>query len=124
MFTIKTKLGNSEIHGIGVFADEFISKGTLIWKYQKYFDTTISDEEFERLPKLTQDFLLFYGYYNKEEGGYVLCGDNARFTNHSKKPMMQMVNITDSISIQDINMGDEITEDYEFFDEKCNLKNI
>ena len=124
MFTVKTKLGNSEIHGIGVFADEFISKGTILWKYQKNFDITITDEEYLKLPKLAQDFFIYYGYYSKAEGGYVLCGDNARFTNHSKAPMMQMLNVTDSIAMRDINIGDEITEDYEYFDEKHDLKNI
>jgi SET domain-containing protein len=124
MFTVKTKLGKSKIEGTGVFAEEFVPKGTLIWKYQEGFDSTTSDEQFEKLPKLAQDYLLHYGYYNKAEGGYVLCGDDARFTNHSSTPKMQALNKTDSIAIEDINIGEEITEDYNYFDEQAHLKGI
>jgi len=33
MFLVKTYLDKSKIRGIGLFADEFIPKGTLIWKF-------------------------------------------------------------------------------------------
>lgn len=124
MFTVKTKIEKSEIHGIGVFADEFIPNGTVIWKYQENFDITLSNEQFEQLPKSAQEFFVHYGHYSKAEGGYVLCGDNARFTNHSKSPAMQMLTVTDSVAVRDINIGEEITEDYEYFDEKYKLKNM
>lgn len=122
MFTTKTRLEKSAIHGIGVFADEFVAKGTIIRKYQDNFDITLSDKQFEQLPKIAQEYVLFYWYYNKNEGGHILCGDNARFTNHSKEPNMAVLNLTDSIAIKDIQVGDEITEDYFNFDEKSNLK--
>ncbi len=41
MLLVKTKIGQSNISGIGVFADEFIPKGTVIWRYQEGFDQMI-----------------------------------------------------------------------------------
>lgn len=38
MLLIKTKLELSKIHGVGLFADEFIAKGTKIWEYRPNFD--------------------------------------------------------------------------------------
>lgn len=122
MFTVKTKIKESAIHGIGVFADEFVPQGYVIWRYQQNFDTTINDEQFVELPKIAQEYLLHYGHYSKDEGGYVLCGDSGRFTNHSKTPNIQMLNVTETIAIKDIEIGEEITEDYYFFDESVNLK--
>lgn len=124
MFTVKTKLDKSNIHGIGVFAEEFVSKGTVIYKYLEGFDIIYSDEQYIKLPEHIRDYILHYGYYSKDEGGYVLCGDDGRFVNHSTDPNIQMYNRTDTIAIKDINIGDEITEDYYFFDEKANLKNL
>lgn len=123
MLTIKTKIKESKINGFGIFADEFVKAGTLVWKYQDNFDVTISDEEFLSIPKIAQDYLIHYGYYNKNEGGYILCGDNAKFTNHSDTPNTKMLDdSSDAIAIKDIQIGDEITEDYYHFDNLANKK--
>ena len=123
MLIPKTKLKKSEIHGFGIFADEFIAKGTIIWDYKEGFDLTINDENFSMLPENTQEFLLYYGFYNKKDGGYILCSDNARFTNHSRNPNCIMpegeIYITAS---RDIEIGEEITENYYSYDEKTEQK--
>ena len=36
--TVKTIIKESDIHGIGLFADEFIPKGTKIWEFTPNFD--------------------------------------------------------------------------------------
>ena len=38
MLYVKTKIGQSKIHGMGLFADQFIKKGTIIWKFTPGFD--------------------------------------------------------------------------------------
>lgn len=122
MFTIKTYLASSSIDGIGVFADEFISCGSVIWRFQDGFDVIVNDDKFAGLPKIAQDWIIHYGYYNKSEGGYVLCMDNAKYTNHSVAPNMKAVDKpitveTLSVTTRDIHKGEEITEDYYNFDE-------
>lgn len=117
MLTIKTNIKNSSIHGIGLFAAEYIPKWTIVRKFQENFDQRRSDEDFKKLPKLVQENIIFYWYYNKEEWWYILDGDNSRFTNHSKKPNIEKLNNTETITIKDIKIGDEIMEDYDNFDQ-------
>lgn len=122
MFTVKTFLGKSKINGLGSMADEFIPKGTIIWKFVENFDIKINDQEFKELPEIAQEFFLHFAYYNKEEGGYILCGDNARYTNHSSDPNMKTLDLTSSIATKDIQKDEEITEDYYNFDEFAKMK--
>jgi len=122
MFTIKTKLGVSEIHGIGVFVEEFVPAGKVMWEYLADFDMIYTDSEFKELPESVKEFILHYAYYNKSEGGHVLCGDHARFTNHSKNPNTKSAGLYDVVATRDIAIGEEITEDYRTFDELCHFK--
>ncbi len=117
MLTIRTNIKNSSIHGIWLFAEEYISKWTIVRRFQENFDQRRSDEDFETLPKLVQENILFYWYYNKEEWWYILDWDNSRFTNHSKEPNIAKLNNTETIAIKDIKIGDEIVEDYDNFDQ-------
>lgn len=118
MFTVKTKVDRSLINGLGVFSCEFVPKNTIIWKYQEGFDQTITEEEFNNLPEIAKNFIKFYRYLNKAQGGHILCADNARYVNHSKYDANILTCSIDSCkSIKDIEIGDEITEDYYGFDE-------
>ncbi len=49
MLLVKTRNGKSTIEGIGCFADQFIPKGTVIWRYLDGFDQKIAPEEMARL---------------------------------------------------------------------------
>jgi SET domain-containing protein len=122
MFTVKTNLEKSPINGLGCMAAENIPKGTIIWKFQENFDVILDDKQFNELPKIAQDFIFHFGYYNKKEGGYILCMDNAKYTNHSFDPNMKMIDNIQSIAIKDIKEGEEITEDYFGFDELATMK--
>ena len=103
-------------------AGEYIPKGKIVWVFQENFDLCISDEEFERLPEKAKEHISIYGYLSELEGGYILCMDNAKYTNHSSEPNMQMVDKFHSIAIRDIKEGEEITEDYFYFDELAHQK--
>lgn len=124
MFIFKTHIKQSGIHGIGVFASEFIPKGKIIWKFQEGFDIKITQSQYNELPIIAKEHFNFFGYFNEKEGGWVLCTDNAKYTNHSSTPNMRMLDTVDSISTRDIKEGEEITEDYFVFDEKASEKNL
>jgi len=60
MMCVKTRLGLSKIHGIGLFADEFIQKETIIWKFTPGFDMKFTKEQIKKFPKQVQDYLKIY----------------------------------------------------------------
>ncbi len=122
MFIYKTELRESKIDGMGVFALEFIPCGSVIWKFQKNFDVRITETQIKQLPIQAIEYIQHYGYYSKKEGGFILCMDNAKYTNHSSIPNMRMVVAINSIATKDINIGEEITEDYFVFDELAHDK--
>lgn len=124
MLLVKTKIGPSPIHGTGIFADELIPKGTRIWEYREGVDSRFDDKFLETLPEPAQKQMLNYAYKNPRTGLYVLCGDDARFFNHSDTPntedlefdggLVQGEGIT--IAAKDIQPGEEIVSDYRSFD--------
>jgi len=109
MNLVKTYIDRSPIEGIGLFAAEFIPKGTLIWEIGD-IDRIMSRDEFlsleESLPQVARDYLLRYSY-DDEDGVVILCGDDAKYTNHS-----YVANTDGEYALQDIHVGEEITCDY------------
>jgi len=120
MLLVKTKLDISGIHGIGLFAAEFIPKNTVIWKFNRLIDLRCPEEEIEKLSESSRRQIQKYSYREKHTGLYVLCGDDARFFNHSQNP-----NCFDfyhdkeqdlTVALRDIKPGEELTCDYALFD--------
>lgn len=120
MIIVKTKIKNSKIHGIGLFADEFIPKGTIIWKFEKDFDLMISDNKKCSLPKLTQEFIDFFYFYDNQFE-WIILGDNARFINHSDKPNTDSKEFMFTKANKDIKKGEEIFENYYDFNGRTSL---
>jgi SET domain-containing protein len=110
MLIVKTKIKASQLHGIGLFADEFIPKGTLIFK-ESIFTKKFTEQEYEELPQLQQDFIKHYGYFL--DGIWKLSIDNDRFMNHSYTPNTGEPDYETTISLVDINIDEEITCNYD-----------
>ena len=116
MLTIKTKINISTIEGIGLFADQYIPKGTVVWKFDPSIDLVLSKEEIDRLSKPSQEQFYKYAYLDKERGKYLLCGDDARFFNHSPKPNCDETIDNDlTIAMHNIEAGEELTINYKEF---------
>lgn len=122
MLVVKTKIGQSKIEGIGLFADQYIPKGTITWKFNPKFDIYFDPVEVEGMSELQKDLIIRFAYLSKKSGKYVYSIDNTRFTNHSTNP-----NIAEdekdsenaeicTIAIRDILMGEEMTIDYRVID--------
>ena len=116
MLLVKTRIGSSRIHGIGVFAEERIKQGQVVWVLDDRFDTRIPVSQLSALPKLVSVFLRTYGYQEIHEGErtLVLCGDHARHMNHSDHPNLVEAEVT--FAARDIERGEELTCDYFTFD--------
>jgi len=121
MMYVKTKIGPSKINGIGLFADEFIPKETVIWKFNPLIDLCLSKSDLRKLSLASQEQLHKYTYLDSNKKKYVLCGDDARFFNHSKNPNCKDVKTYShdkddkTIAIKDIKKGEELTCDYHVF---------
>jgi hypothetical protein len=121
MLMVKTRLGPSDIAGIGLFAAEDIPKGSVTWRFMGDFDRLLTHQEIDRLPEPARSNLLDHVYLNDASGQFVLCADNARFMNHADDPNTVGVHESGAIegydiATRDIPAGEEMTCDYRSFD--------
>lgn len=125
MLLVETKIGPSNISGIGLFANQFISKGTPTWKFKPGFDLKIDKGELANLSEPAKEQVLNYAYLSPNTGKYILCFDDARFFNHSDNPNCVGASPTDDgidIAARDIQAGEELTCNYKEFDQDVDYK--
>jgi uncharacterized protein len=99
--------------GYGVFATQFIPKGTIIWVLDE-LDQKLEEAYVRSIDPIRRQQLIKYCYRDKK-GRYVLCWDVARYMNHSFKPNCISTVYEFELAIQDIYPGEELTEDYGYF---------
>jgi hypothetical protein len=121
MLLVKTKAGPSAIHGIGCMADQFIPKGTMIWRYVEGFDQKVPPAHVSRLSEVARETFFKYSYLSRKGDFYVLCFDDARFFNHSFSPNVIEVDGSDhdeafDVAARDIHPGEELTCHYGSFE--------
>ncbi len=129
MLVIKTEVRNSPIHGIGLYAAEFVPKDGLIWKFAPVVDLTFSARQLRRMDRCVQEFLYVYSYLDRALQKYILSFDHDRFTNHSDVPntisrYRHKKDVGITIAARDILPGEEITGDYSEFDRAWRKKLI
>ncbi|MCC3419326.1 MAG: hypothetical protein JGK12_14930 [Microcoleus sp. PH2017_01_SCD_O_A] len=112
MLLVQTKLGISSIHGIGLFAAQFIPKGTVTWEYSPYFDTSYEEADIERMSPSAKEQFLKYAYFDKLLCRYVLCFDDQRFINHFSESPNILSSLRRDVAARDIYEGEELVCDY------------
>lgn len=128
MLQIKTKVNKSKIHGFGLFADEFVPKGALIWKFTPGFDQKFTEEQVEELSKsklnkiskLKKKYFEKYAYWCEKHNKYIFPIDDAKYFNHSKNPnslseYKKGEKEVLTFAIKDIKKGEEITDSYDAY---------
>ncbi len=115
MLRVKTKLGQSKIEGVGLFADEFIAAGTVTWQYDPEFDPSFDKEAVERIPEHVRDQFMKYSYFDHKLNKYILCSDDQRFINHSNTPNILSTPAMDTAKY-DIQKGEELFCDYTHYE--------
>jgi uncharacterized protein len=113
MLLVNTYIDKSPIHGIGVFAGEFICKDRKIWRFVFGFDRYYTRKRLAKLPKPARDFIKLHGYQWKNE--ILLSMDYDTFMNHSENPNTYYKNGY-VLARNDIRKGAEITNDYRAFE--------
>lgn len=126
MLLIKTKIWPSKIEGIWLFADQFIPKWTEIWRFTPNFDLKFTKEEILKFPPLLQEYFNTYARLSKKSWKYCFSSDHWKFFNHSKNDynvLSAYHNEEEEVvtkAIRDIEIGEELTDDYSSFEEWFN----
>jgi hypothetical protein len=96
--------------GHGVFATQFIPRGTITWALDE-FDQILSPDRVLSLPNLSREIIERYAYVDAA-GDYVLCWDLGRYVNHACRPTSRGVGPHIEIAVRDIRPGEQLTSDY------------
>lgn len=120
MMLVPVRADRSAIHGLGLFANAFIPRGTPVWRFQPGFDRTFAPAEFAGLPAEAQAHLRHFGYLDLASGHWFLGGDLSVFMNHGPVPNTGAPKSVGSAgltcALRDIHEGEELTCDYRSFD--------
>lgn len=114
MLLIKTKIKPSEIDGVGLFADEFVPKGAVVWESSlPNLDINLTEQQFQNLTENEKEYFLHYGYHDKKTGHYFLTFDNTRFINHASDENITLdIQLDKLVAKRNIQAGEEITHNY------------
>ena len=133
MLFVKTKIGPSKIQGIGLFADENIAKGTLVYEVCLYLGRYLDIVEWtedewnvleQQLNEKSFKQIKRYTYKYREDNSYNFELDDTRFINHSDKPNIAEDAKGKDIAICDIKKGEEILINYKTFYDKDYFEEI
>jgi hypothetical protein len=100
---------------VGLFAAADLRENSVIWEFLEGVDWRIGPDELALFPEPFQSRLRHY-LYQEDSGLYVLCGDNAKYMNHSEDPNCDDGDGELTVSRRQIAMGEELTCDYRLFD--------
>jgi SET domain-containing protein len=113
-YKVEVKVATNPEMGLGLFASEPIKKGSVVWEFLEGIDIRISKERLEKLDDAQKEYFDKYGWFKDDDHLYSSC-DLTNFTNHSYQANLKVIdNVV--IAIQDINVGDELFENYQEFD--------
>jgi hypothetical protein len=114
MLLVPTELRASQIHGVGVFLLAPVQKGGVVWRFSSRIDRVYTEDEFNTLPALLQDFIKTYACWHEGLRLYKLSGDNLRHCNHSDTTNLVTAGgpFGDGVARFDLESGTELTEDY------------
>lgn len=125
MIHIKYKLKSSELHGIGLFADQPIKKGDLIYTASPLLDLNITQEQFDSLEQKEKDEIRWWGFFDQPSQMWHVDFDVSKFINHSNEATVTQDsshNEARLVSSRDIESGEELTQNYLEFESRGDLE--
>jgi SET domain-containing protein len=126
MIHIKYKLDKSDIHGIGLFADEDLSMGQLIYTESPLLDVNISEAQFDSLSENEKREIKYWGFNIGDKGIWHVDFDVSKFINHAKDGTATQDSSHKEaylIATRDVKKGEELTQNYLEFESEADLKN-
>lgn len=125
MIHIKYKLDRSNKHGIGLFADENLKKGTLIYTASPLLDVNITNEQFNTLSDREKEEFQWWGFFDEPSQRWHVDFDVSKFINHSTEgTVTQDKNHAEAylVTSRDVEKGEELTQNYLEFESEADLK--
>lgn len=122
MLMVKTRIAQSPVHGIGLYAAQFIPKGTVTWRFMPGLDLIVPEDVLLQLSEPARIQFLNYCYVDKFTKNFILCFDDERFINHSTDNYNIIQSHIDNeiegveLAARDIQEGEELICNYEEFD--------
>ena len=118
MLLVPTVVRPSPIAGLGLFSAGPIPAGTTIWVFNQGVDWRFDRRQLDAFPDGYRE-LLEHWSYEEVEGVFVLCGDNAKFMNHSFDPNCLDLPPEITVTRRAIEADEELTCDYRMIDVSC-----
>jgi hypothetical protein len=111
---IKTYVSKSKIEGLGLFSNQFVGKGEVVWKHDIVLDGFISEEDFEANSNnnALSDHFNHFLCYDKNIGSFIRACDNVNWINHSNNPNLDSPNKYIHYANKDIHQNEELTLNY------------
>jgi len=125
MIHIKYKLDKSALHGVGLFADEDIAKGQVIYTPSPALDVNITQEQFDSLDEKEKTEIRWWGFFDEPTQKWHVDFDVSHFINHSSNgTVSQDPSHSDAylVATRDIKAGEELTQDYLEFETEEDLR--
>src|SRR3989344_2260418 len=129
MILEKTKDKESKIHGPGLFADQFIPKGTESWLFTPGVDLKFTREHVLSFSEFLQIYIYKYSWRSKKSKLYCFPSDEGKFFNHSEASNV-LSEYRDNeeevvtVAIKDIPAGEEILDNYNLFEDEKSDGNV
>lgn len=125
MIHINYKLKASDLHGVGLFTDQPLQKGTLVYTASPLLDVNITQEQFDTLSQKEKDEILWWGFFDEPSQLWHVDFDVSKFINHSYDPTLTQAAGHDDaylIATKDIDAGEELTQNYLEFESSEDLQ--
>ena len=125
MIHIKYTLDKSDKHGIGLFANQDIKKGELVYTASPILDMNITQEQFDSLDEREKKEVLWWGFFDEPSQMWHVDFDVSKFVNHSYDASLTQDPDRDEaylVATRDIAVGEELTQNYLEFESQEDLE--
>lgn len=125
MIHVKYKLDRSDKHGIGLFTDEDLKDGQLVYTASPLLDINITQKQFDSLTDHEKKEFQWWGFFDESSQRWHVDFDVSKFINHSRVgTVTQDKGHKEAylVTTRDVKKGEELTQNYLEFESEEDLK--
>ena len=125
MIHINYKLDKSDNHGIGLFTNEDLESGQLVYTASPLLDLNITQAEFDSLDAAEQNEIRWWGFFDEPTQKWHVDFDVSKFINHSADATLTQDTSHSAaylVTTRKVKKGEELTQNYLEFESMEDLK--